>query len=57
MQLAVAGVRDAAADHACSHLGKAVAIATLLRGTSFHAQRWCTATSVLTCFSLALGCA
>ena len=34
-----AGVRDSAADHACSHLGKAVALATLLRGTSHHAQR------------------
>ena len=54
-QLAVAGVRDAAADHACSHLSKAVAIATLLRGTSFHAQRWYTVTSVMTSFALALG--
>jgi hypothetical protein len=39
VQTAAAGVRDAAADHACSHLGKAVALATLLRGTSHHAQR------------------
>ena len=43
-QMAAAGVRDSAADHACSHLGKAVAIATILRGTGHHAQR---------CFDLA----
>ncbi|KAK9845392.1 hypothetical protein WJX81_005412 [Elliptochloris bilobata] len=39
LQMAVAGVRDSAADHACSHLGKAVAIATMLRGTTHHARR------------------
>ena len=39
VQMAAAGVRDSAADHACSHLGKAVAIATILRGTGHHAQR------------------
>lgn len=27
------------ADHAASHLGRAVGIATLLRGTAFHAQQ------------------
>ena len=40
VQMAAAGVQDSAADHACSHLGKAVAIATILRGTGHHAQRY-----------------
>ena len=35
-------VRDAEADHAAAHLGKAIGIATLLRGTHAHsAQRRC----------------
>ena len=39
VQMAAAGLQDSAADHACSHLGKAVAIATILRGTGHHARR------------------
>lgn len=30
------GVRNDDADHAASHIGKAVGIVTLLRGTKFH---------------------
>lgn len=33
------GVRDGAADRAASHVGAAVGLATLLRGTAFHAMR------------------
>ncbi len=33
------GVRHPTADHAASHAGKAVGIATLLRGTRFHASQ------------------
>lgn len=36
-QLAAAGVRHADADHAASHLGRAVGLTTLLRGTPAHA--------------------
>lgn len=32
-------MQDAELDHAASHLGKAVGITTLLRGTVYHAQR------------------
>jgi NADH dehydrogenase [ubiquinone] 1 alpha subcomplex assembly factor 6 len=39
LQLAAVGVASRDADHAASHMGKAVGIATLLRGTAFHAQR------------------
>ena len=35
----VAGVDDEHFDHAASHLGKAVGIANLLRGTAYHAAR------------------
>ena len=38
LQLAAAGVASREADHAASHLGKAVGISTLLRGTAFHAS-------------------
>ncbi|MEW5309667.1 MAG: hypothetical protein WDW38_001537 [Sanguina aurantia] len=37
MQLAAAGVVSREADHAASHIGKAVGLATLLRGTAHHA--------------------
>lgn len=37
--LEAAGVRDQQADHAASHLGKAVGIVTVLRGTVHHARR------------------
>lgn len=37
LQLAAAGVRHADADHAASHLGRAVGLTTLLRGTPAHA--------------------
>ena len=39
MQLEVAGVRNSDADHAASHLGKAIGIAAILRGTARHAAR------------------
>ena len=32
-------MKDSELDHAASHLGKAVGITTLLRGTVYHAQR------------------
>lgn len=35
----VAGVDDAHFDHAASHLGKAVGLSNLLRGTAHHAAR------------------
>jgi NADH dehydrogenase [ubiquinone] 1 alpha subcomplex assembly factor 6 len=38
LQLSAAGVASREADHAASHLGKAVGITTLLRGTAFHAS-------------------
>ena len=38
LQLAAAGVASKEADHAASHLGKAVGITTLLKGTAFHAS-------------------
>ena len=42
LQLDGAGVRDADADHAASHLGKALGMVSLLRGTAHHAkQRRC----------------
>lgn len=41
-QLDVGGVRDTGADHAASHLGKALGMVSLLRGTPHHAkQRRC----------------
>lgn len=39
LQLASAGVQSREADHAASHLGKAVGIATLLKGTKYHGER------------------
>lgn len=39
LQLAAAGVQSRDADHAASHLGKAVGIATLLKGAAYHASR------------------
>lgn len=39
MQLELAGIRNTDADHAASHLGKAIGLATVLRGTSRHAAR------------------
>ena len=39
MQGRAAGVDDALFDHAASHLGKAVGMANLLRGTAYHAAR------------------
>jgi NADH dehydrogenase [ubiquinone] 1 alpha subcomplex assembly factor 6 len=42
LQLDACGVGTAEADHAASHLGKAIGIANLLRGTAHHArQRRC----------------
>ncbi|GAX75435.1 hypothetical protein CEUSTIGMA_g2879.t1 [Chlamydomonas eustigma] len=38
LQLAAAGVSSREADHAASHLGKAVGMTTLLKGTAFHAK-------------------
>lgn len=38
-QAEAAGIQEAELDHAASHLGKAVGISTLLRGTVYHAQR------------------
>ena len=32
-------MKDTDLDHACSHLGKAIGITQLLRGTVYHAQR------------------
>ncbi|GFR40690.1 hypothetical protein Agub_g1281 [Astrephomene gubernaculifera] len=37
LQLAAAGIKHSEADHAASHLGRAVGISTLLRGTAAHA--------------------
>jgi NADH dehydrogenase [ubiquinone] 1 alpha subcomplex assembly factor 6 len=37
-QLEAAGVKDKSADHVASHLGKAVGLSTILRGTSHHAN-------------------
>ncbi len=39
LQLAAAGVKDSSADHAASHLGKAVGIATVLKGSAHHASQ------------------
>jgi NADH dehydrogenase [ubiquinone] 1 alpha subcomplex assembly factor 6 len=39
LQLGAAGLAHRDADHAVSHLGKAVGITTLLRGTAYHASR------------------
>lgn len=39
VQAEAAGVKNSELDHASSHLGKAVGITTLLRGTVYHAQR------------------
>ena len=33
------GVKNTNADHAASHIGKAVGICTLLRGTPYHASK------------------
>ena len=33
------GVKDIQADHAASHLGKAIGVVTLLRATPFHGSR------------------
>jgi len=33
------GVKDVQADHAASHLGKAIGVATLLRSTPFHGNK------------------
>lgn len=38
LQLGAAGLASREADHAASHLGKAVGIATLLKGTAYHAR-------------------
>ncbi|KAG2442344.1 hypothetical protein HXX76_002430 [Chlamydomonas incerta] len=37
LQLAAAGIKHRDADHAASHLGRAIGITTLLRGTAAHA--------------------
>ena len=39
MQLELAGIRDSNADHAASHLGKAIGLAIVLRGSARHAAR------------------
>lgn len=39
LQLAAVGVQNRDADHAASHLGKALGLTTLLRGTPFHASQ------------------
>ena len=33
------GVKDVQADHAASHLGKAIGVVTLLRSTPFHGNK------------------
>ncbi len=39
LQAEAAEIKDSELDHATSHLGKAVGISQLLRGTVYHAQR------------------
>ena len=39
LQAEAAEIKDSELDHATSHLGKAVGITQLLRGTPYHAQR------------------
>ena len=39
VQLEAAGVTDEASQRAASHVGKAVGMTSLLRGTAHHAQR------------------
>ena len=39
VQAEAAGIKDSELDHATSHLGKAVGITQLLRGTVYHAQK------------------
>ena len=39
LQLGAAGIANRDADHAVSHLGKAIGITTLLKGTAYHASR------------------
>jgi NADH dehydrogenase [ubiquinone] 1 alpha subcomplex assembly factor 6 len=39
LTLEALGIRDNHADHAASHVGKALGIVTLLRGTRFHAAQ------------------
>jgi NADH dehydrogenase [ubiquinone] 1 alpha subcomplex assembly factor 6 len=39
LQLAAAGVKDSSADHAASHLGKAIGIATVLKGSLHHSSQ------------------
>lgn len=36
LELQMMGITDVHADHAASHVGKAVGITTLIRGTPFH---------------------
>lgn len=38
LTLEAMGIRDATADHAASHIGKATGIVTILRGTRYHAN-------------------
>ncbi|KAI9203095.1 isoprenoid synthase domain-containing protein [Polychytrium aggregatum] len=38
LQIESLGLRDLHADHAASHIGKAIGIVTMLRGTPFHIQ-------------------
>lgn len=38
LSLEALGVKDTHADHVASHLGKAIGITTLLRGTKYHAS-------------------
>ena len=40
MQLEAAEVRSSETDHAASHLGKAIGIAAILRGTARHAAKY-----------------
>ncbi|KAI9140963.1 hypothetical protein BKA69DRAFT_1077463 [Paraphysoderma sedebokerense] len=38
LQLELLGVKNVQADHIASHIGKSIGIATILRGTAFHAR-------------------
>lgn len=39
LQLEAAGIKNTKADHVASHVGKAIGLVNLLRGTPFHARR------------------
>ncbi len=39
LTLELLGIRNVEADHAASHIGKAIGLVTILRGTPFHLSR------------------